>query len=149
MDIWGSGPNRLFIVGDEETLLHFDGQQWQQLPMPGLKGLRAVSGRHPQDVYAVGADRVLHFDGHSWQTKAQRLPCALTAIALGKNDTALATSACGKVLYHDGKKWVLVDSPTAYPLLAVEATAEGGFLLAGEGGTLLGLQPMASPSSLR
>lgn len=63
--IHGSGPRDIYAVGENGTVLHFDGDQWRQLPYPGdagstdgLTGVRAIS---EHEVFICGrAGRVLH-----------------------------------------------------------------------------------------
>ena len=78
-DIWGSGPNDIFIVGewitgetveeDKFTILHStNGTDWTLMSGPeGVEPvyLYGVWGNGPDDVYAVGdIGTILHYDGN-------------------------------------------------------------------------------------
>jgi hypothetical protein len=52
--IWGSAADDIFAVGEEGTILHFDGVGWTRMEhMNARASLLHVSG-HDRDVYAVG-----------------------------------------------------------------------------------------------
>lgn len=70
-DVWGSGPGRVYAVGDEGTILCTTdgGRTWTPRAAPTRAKLHAVWGTSPDDVY-VGGDEgtVLHTTdgGASW-----------------------------------------------------------------------------------
>jgi len=65
--VWGSGPEDVFAVGAEGTILRYDGARWYGMSTPTRVELRAVWGTGPTDVYAVGeTGTILRFDGARW-----------------------------------------------------------------------------------
>jgi cysteine-rich repeat protein len=67
--LWGSGPDDVFAVGRNGTILHHDGLTWTLQPSSTTVDLHAVWGTAPDDVYAAGdALTLLHYDGASWTT---------------------------------------------------------------------------------
>ncbi len=66
--ISGSGPNDVYAVGENGTVLHYDGTNWTLLTdIPTNENLRAVWAHAANDVAIVGDNGVeLHFDGTSW-----------------------------------------------------------------------------------
>ncbi|MCC7385872.1 MAG: hypothetical protein IT384_28745 [Deltaproteobacteria bacterium] len=52
--VWGAGA-RLWVVGEQGTVMHFDGREWSRLAAPEtFSPLLTVSGRNADDVFAVG-----------------------------------------------------------------------------------------------
>lgn len=64
VDLWGSGPNDLHVVG--KGIWHFNGAVWSRaLDYDGIR-LQGVWGFGPEDVFAVGeAGRILHYSCRS------------------------------------------------------------------------------------
>ncbi|AKU98469.1 hypothetical protein AKJ09_05133 [Labilithrix luteola] len=65
--VFGFGPDDVWAVGDESTILHWDGQSWTKLATPfdgaGLKPrLFGVWGSSKDDVWIVGGGVVIHFE---------------------------------------------------------------------------------------
>jgi hypothetical protein len=53
--VWGSGPDDVWVVGDNGTVLRFDGSAWTVVPSPTDELLFTVAGRGDQ-VLIVGAE---------------------------------------------------------------------------------------------
>lgn len=72
-DVFGFGPDDVWVVGDESTVLHWDGTSWTKLSTPfdedgGLTekpDLHAVWGSSTNDVWIAGDGAMLHFRGTS------------------------------------------------------------------------------------
>ncbi|MEM9492624.1 MAG: hypothetical protein AAGC55_25980, partial [Myxococcota bacterium] len=70
-DAWGSGCDDIFVVGNEGTIWHYDGQDWVAMTSGTERHLTGVAGSGPDDVYAVGfAGSILHYDGEQWSPVA-------------------------------------------------------------------------------
>jgi len=66
-DVWASGPEDVFVVGDGGTISHYNGIAWQTMESGVTKNLKAVWGSGPNEVYAVGdGGTILHYDGDAW-----------------------------------------------------------------------------------
>lgn len=69
--VWGTGPDDVWVVGTGALVMHFDGEQWTDLPPPvaATTTLFTVHGTGPDDVFAVGGfgnATVARFDGEAW-----------------------------------------------------------------------------------
>lgn len=72
---FGFGANDVHVVGNEGTILHYDGA-WTVVTSPTDQDLWGVWGAAPDDVWAVGGTArgvdgiptLLHFDGSAWET---------------------------------------------------------------------------------
>lgn len=73
-DIWAVGE-RLYYRGpavggflDSSFIIHYDGHQWIETNILRGRGLRAVWGSSPADIWAGGGNGTLyHYDGLSWR----------------------------------------------------------------------------------
>lgn len=66
--IWGTSDRSIWAVGQEGTILHWDGLRWRQQISDTSAGLTGVWGTSDSDVWAVGYfGTVVHWDGMSWQ----------------------------------------------------------------------------------
>lgn len=76
---WGFGPDRIWMVGNGGTIIHWDGSTWtrQELETPTDQALWGVWGASPDDLWAVGGNgraegqaTILRYDGSVWRTVA-------------------------------------------------------------------------------
>ncbi|MBM7115553.1 hypothetical protein [Archangium primigenium] len=130
-DIWGSGPDDVWLVGwyptsnisgeGEEVglVLHWDGQSWTSVYEQAGHHFRRVSGTSPSNVWILDAldssdeapVRVLRWDGRTFQSAGEfphDLPVGLLA-GSGAADMWMAVPQqeyAGTRLYHfDGLRW--------------------------------------------
>jgi hypothetical protein len=61
-DVWVDASGSAVAIGG--TALHYDGNAWNELTVPGLLG--SVWGRSPTDVFASSGGVVMHYDGVVW-----------------------------------------------------------------------------------
>ncbi len=71
-DIWGPEPGSMWVVGDYDQILYFDGQELTEPPRDHLevsgRRWRAVHGNSATHAYAVGDRGYSHWDGVTWGT---------------------------------------------------------------------------------
>jgi hypothetical protein len=66
-DVFGFSTGDVFAVGDNGTILHFDGSAWTAMASGTTANLAGVWGAAPDDVFATGdAGTFLRYDGTSW-----------------------------------------------------------------------------------
>ncbi len=53
-DIYGFAPNDIWAVGDDGTMVHYDGTSWRNLTAITSKHLRRIWGQQANDVWVVG-----------------------------------------------------------------------------------------------
>jgi len=109
--------NDVTMVGNQGTVLHWDGASWTQQATPTTQNLWGVWGAAPDDLWSVGGDgladgqaTLLHWDGSTWSTVA--LPTLqkanvwqfLKVWGTSANDVYVVGQR-GVVLHWDGSAW--------------------------------------------
>jgi hypothetical protein len=112
--MWGSSNEDVYL-GGANVIYHYDGQQWQIVPLTAneagpisrLGYFNSIYGFGPKDVFAVAGwfSLVLHFDGSRWVQ--QQVPVGqelLTVWGCSAQDV-WAGGASGTLLHYDGIRW--------------------------------------------
>ncbi len=76
VDIWGSGPDDIFVAATDGGMLHYDGRSWGQMSTIYFD---SVWGSGPNDVWATGETpamlaAIFHYDGRQWRKVYDSLP---------------------------------------------------------------------------
>ena len=144
--IWGLNANNLYAVGWMGSLLHYDGEQWQQLRGGVIDErtsrfaaceentpLFAIDGNEQGQAWAVGDDGViLHFDGVLWQSEPSPTKINLRAVSCAGNDTVYAAGGEGTVLKRDANGvWTQLDCPLGSGFTTLLVQDDGSLLLGG------------------
>lgn len=134
--VWAAASDDVWAV-TSTTSLHYDGQSWSLVPLPGRSTGEAyfgntIWGSGPTDVWIAGPP-VYHFDGTSWSVVAAAPECECNSWSVGgsgPNDVWLLESGeAGQFAHYDGTVW------TTYPIPSVtedagipipNATSSGG-----------------------
>jgi hypothetical protein len=145
LGVWGSGPHDLY-AGGLFALAHSTGDgTWTRIPASESEaGYFCISGRGPNDVWAVGGNAnglgmgsggYEHFDG-SWSWKAVEQKWNMKAVAFTAAGTFLVGN--GGLVYADrGQGFVAEPSPVPDDLNAVWASTDGVLFAAGGSGVFL------------
>ena len=134
--VWGSGPLDAFAVGATGTILHFNGQEWQELPSHTTANLWGVWGSGPRDVFAVGENgTILHYDGLSWQTMSSTTSADLYGVWGNGPRDVFAVGESGMFLHYDGSSWLKLNSTTEHRLVAGWSAGNTSFVV-DEGGVI-------------
>jgi hypothetical protein len=129
--IWGTKENNIWAVGDEGTIIHYDGTRWVNQKYDTECSLRDIQGYDENDVWAVGGlgfnpnseneqkGIILHFNGKEWTMALDDSTHPLSAIWETSKDDIYAvggTDAPGSspgpyILHYDGTTWTPIESP--------------------------------------
>jgi hypothetical protein len=111
--VFGFAPNDIHAVGENGTILHYDGTSWTKGAMTTGALLAKVWGRAPNDVYAVGVlaegarGVLMHYDGNGW-VEEREFDEGLTSV-WGTKDFVLVGGFNGKVYKKTPTKdWYLL-----------------------------------------
>jgi PKD repeat protein len=103
--IWGSSASDVYVGGDSNTLLHFDGSTWSTVNI-GITtvDIENIWGSSASDVYVVGANGTFHYDGSSWT--AVNTGASLVYGLWGTSASNIYTSdAYGNIYHYNGSSW--------------------------------------------
>ena len=144
--IWGLTADNLYAVGWMGCLLHYNGDQWQQL-RGGIIDERngrfkacaentplfAIDGNSQGEAWAVGDDGIiLHFDGVQWQSEISPTRINLRAVACAEHNIVYAAGGEGTVLKRDASGvWSQLDCPLGSGFTTMLVQDDGSLLLGG------------------
>ena len=152
--IWGTSPDNIYIVGNNGTILHYDGiGQWVQMNSPTSKPLVSIWGSSDSDVWIVGGNGAIlrQQNGNAWQ-EIPGIPenlhfyqvqgtCPNDVYAVGQYD-----SGHGCIFHWDGTSWTneqgLITGPlgTSMQFNTVWAKGPHEIYVAGHNGYSSGLE---------
>lgn len=102
--VWGTGPEHVFIVGENGTILHWDGEQLRDQSPETRKDLISVWGSGPDRVAAVGGrgNGVLAlWDGSAWSVGSLRPMVGVNGVWVPNSETAWVAGGDGAVARVD------------------------------------------------
>jgi hypothetical protein len=158
-DVWGSGPNDVWIVGyagaglSEGTAFHWDGSRWTSSDVGAVNDFWGVSGQGTDDVWAVldhgGVER---WNGSSWLLTSAGTDTSLTNVWVAGPDDVWVAAYPGTLLHWDGSGWSTEFSVAKW-MIGLWGTAPNNIWAVGDGGTILhydgaAWSPVSSPTTV-
>ncbi len=137
--VWGSGPNDVFAVGDDGTILRHDGSSWSSMSSGSTEALTCVWGSGPNDVFAVGDDgTILRYDGSSWTTMSSPNALVMFGVWGSAPNDVFAVGDDETILHYDGSSWSTAYSgtPDAW-LMGIWGTGPNDVYAVGDDETIL------------
>ncbi|HVM97594.1 MAG TPA: hypothetical protein VMT89_14465 [Candidatus Acidoferrales bacterium] len=101
--VWASGPDDVYIVGQNGIILHYDGSQFTELGIGVSQDLIGIWGTGPDNIMVVGGRgtaELAHFDGVQWHHVSSALP-GLNGVWMRRPDVAHAVGIAGTILRVD------------------------------------------------
>jgi len=138
-------PFRLYVVGDDGTLLVWRDGTWENATLPaGAENFDFVDvwAAATDDVFAVASNSssVVRYDDPTengpWTLQATPATGNLLGIG-GIELTTFAVSDLGEIIHHDGQSWELLQSPVTTPLHDVRIIARDAGFAVGDNGVAL------------
>lgn len=106
--IWGNTPENLFVVGDQGTLLHYDGAAWQTMASHTTTQLTTVWGSTTGQVFVTSqAGQLLRYTGSIWEL-AYQAPTALTALWGSSDNDIFVAGIDGAIFHYQDQQWTEV-----------------------------------------
>ncbi len=109
-NVWGLGPNGVWIVGQKGTLLHHDGAKLSSVTSGTTADLSDVWGSSASDMWVVGDGVILRSTGSGWSKvftpkdhSAKAAP--MYAIHGSSASNIWAGGGSGAIYHYDGTKW--------------------------------------------
>lgn len=141
--IHGFGAADITIVGNEGTIIHWDGVAWSRQETPSRQDLWGVWGSAPDDLWAVGGRgldegdaTLLHFDGRAWGSVGLPALRRANVFAFYKvwgtsRDNVYVVGQRGAVLHWDGRAWSEELAGASDDLISIWGTGPGHIVAIG------------------
>lgn len=109
--VWASSPSDVWVVGDQSTILHYDGFTWKRRSAGLSSDFVQVGGMSSTDVWIVGSKgRGVHWDGtFSVMNTPATIGTPRSLWTMGTT-TVLASTSAGLYSYSAGNGWSLRES---------------------------------------
>ena len=145
--VWGTASADVFAVGENGTILHYDGASWNSMDSGVSVALFDVWGCSSTDVFVVGQNGVIcHYDGTGWSEMSSGTSKHLKGVWGTATDNVYAVGNSGTILNYNGTSWDNVTSNTSTHLngiwgscstdvFAVGATGINGLIMHYDGAT--------------
>lgn len=109
--IWGFSNNDVYAVGDQGTILHYDGSSWLEMDHPATQNLKSIWGSGPQDIYTVDdTGIILHYNGTDWSVTAAGQFSVGFRYIWGLASDNIYALAGNTIIHYDGSNWSYVDT---------------------------------------
>lgn len=108
-------------VGEQRTVLRYDGAAWTNVPVElasvsAMASLRGVWGPDPDSSYVISFDGdILQYAGGAWVEVASS-PQGLTAISGSSASSIMAVGSLGTVARFDGTTWTVEEQAVGAPV---------------------------------
>jgi len=121
-----------WAVGEQGTILHWDGTEWSPMVSPTSADLYAIDMVTTDDGWAVGIDGViLHWDGSAWSLESSPVVYYLVDVELITSTDGWIVGHGGTILHWDGTSWTEVSAPYVPHLRAVDLVSSSDVWAAG------------------
>ena len=109
--IWGASASNVFAVGDNGTILRFNGSKWTIMNSETLENLTAVWGVAGSSiVFAVGDNgTILRYNGKGWTVMSSTSDAKLYNVWGTASNNVYAVGQYGALLRFNGTAWYSVD----------------------------------------
>lgn len=136
--VWGLDAQNVWMVGNQGTILKWDGSSWQRQESNTTQTLSAVWGSSATDVWAVGTSgTVLRWNGTAWSV----IPSATSAYFSGVwgtgPDNVWIVGNDGSIFYWNGSSFMRSVPAPSKPLTRVWGLDKTSIWAIGSEGTIL------------
>lgn len=134
--VWGSGPRDIYAVGQNGLILHYDGEEFREIPVGVSQDLIGIWGTGADDITVVGGRsnaEIVHFDGERWTRKPPSRWPGLNGVWARRRDVAHLVGINGTVLRLDPRTLEVSQEivPTHLTLHAVFGDRSGALMVLG------------------
>lgn len=118
--VWGFASDDVFAVGEQGTIIYWNGTSWIAQSSGVTATLYGVWGTSNTDMFAVGTGgTILYWDGTSWTEQVSGTTLTLTGVWGTATNNVYVVGASGTVLHWDGIAWSSMASSTTEALFDI------------------------------
>ena len=118
-DIWGTSSDNVFaIIRHDDTILHYDGNNWSVMADYSAVSLMDIWGNSGSDIYIVSrSGKIYHYDGNNWSERAVSPYSGMSSIYGSPNGEIFVVGyywpwgeIChGYASHYDGLEWTTME----------------------------------------
>ena len=98
--------NDVYAVGNNGTIMHYDGNIWERMPSGTTNNLGSIWGITSNNLFAVGNNgTIIHFNGSTWSPLSSETTSNLTQVWGTSGNDVFAVGEKGTILHYDGAVW--------------------------------------------
>jgi hypothetical protein len=132
-DVWGNSGSDVFAVGENGTILHYDGSNWSSMSSGTTEHLYGVWCNSSSDVFVAGAKgTILHFDGTSWNSMTSGTTEHPNKLWGSSGSDVFAVGSNGTTLHYNGTTWTTMSSATGESLRDVWGSSGSNVFAVGD-----------------
>jgi hypothetical protein len=138
--VWGSSATDVFAVGDNGTILHYDGRDWTPMESGSTHQHLGIWGSSGLEVFAVSpymGSPVLHYDGVGWFPVPTGTEWGYWDIWGSSGSDVFAVGTWGNTLHYDGFTWTPVSTPLGEYLHGIWGSSGVDVFAVGSNGRIL------------
>jgi hypothetical protein len=136
--VWGTSATAVFAVGEDGTLLRYNGATWGALISGTSADLDGIWGTSPVDFYVVGSGGTIrHFIAAGSYPMASGTTKNLRDVWGTNSNNVFAVGEDGIILHYNGSIWSAMASGVTVNLSGVWGSSSTNVFAVGEEGTIL------------
>ena len=136
--IYVFNANNVWVVGNNGTIVYYNGSTWTTQTSGTTQQLNAVWGTAANSVWVVGNGGVILFwNGSTWTTQTSGTTENLWGIWGSSATNVFAVGANGVIRRWNGSSWALSSSGTSENLWAIWGSSATSIWAVGDNGTIL------------
>lgn len=144
-DVWGASPDDVYAVGQNGSMVHYQGTSWQRVNMPTVRDLLSVRGTAADNVYAVSegddlariGSEILHHDGATWTIVHITDDDELNTIWATATGEVHIGGGDGVLLRPQDNDFVTIDPSTAQDIHGIWSNSLGELFAVGSNGAMV------------
>lgn len=132
--IWGAGSNNVFAVGENGTIIHYNGNSWSPMNSGTTNHLYGIWGKSINSIFVVGdKGTILYYNGYGWYPMNSGTTNTLRAVWGWNSSYVLAIGDNFTILLFDGNVWTSISSGGTSCLTGIWGSGPNDIFIVGYG----------------
>jgi hypothetical protein len=137
--VWGSAVNDIFVVGQNGSLMRYNGTTWNLMTSGTTSTLRGIWGNDASNIFAVGmSGAIIRYNGTAWSTMSSGSTVSLYGIWGSGVADIYAAGDSGTIIHWNGTTWGSpMTTNTTRNLRGIWGSAANNIFAVGDNGTVV------------
>ena len=136
MGVWGFSYDNVYMGGIYGTILHYDGESFEQMDVPTTSMIYDFWGSSSSHLFASGGGMHI-WDGNTWQNQTNPAYQSMRSIWGSDSANIFCVGTVGGIVHSSGLGWTLMSSPTTNQLFGLWGIDSFHVYAAGFDGTVI------------